>query len=201
MLRLQRGVLLPQHHLLCLRQRHSFSRVVGHKQRSGVQRRTTKNESSLVRFLTVAFTAVGRNIETIVKSLVTITGAELIWELKGLTPALFTEAKVGADEICSPEFEACGHKWKLKAYLGGNSEEEAGHVSVYFNLMSPDAVVNADYSLHISGEDAAFFRRSARSSALANLLWAVAAEAGAMADCSRTRISPPALRSAFPAAC
>ena len=52
----------------------------------------------------------------------------------------------------SPD-EACGQKWKLKAYLGGNKAEYAGYVSIFLHLESPDAVVNADYTLQISGRD------------------------------------------------
>ena len=81
------------------------------------------------------------------------------WELEGLTPAHFAAAKVD-DDTWSPEFDACGHTWKLQACLGGSDQEDAGHVSVFLFLESPDAVVNADYMLQISGRDLAPFSSS-----------------------------------------
>ena len=96
-----------------------------------------------------AFSTCG-NCKTFIAPLV-LTACQT-WELEGLTPAHFAAANVG-EEIYSPVFDACGIKWKLSAYLGGNKAEHAGYVSVYLNLLSPDAVVNADYTLQLSGKD------------------------------------------------
>ena len=72
------------------------------------------------------------------------------WELEGLTSAHFAAAKAG-NEIYSPEFDACGHKWKLKACLNGTTGYA---VFVGLLLVSADAIVHADYTLQISGRDA-----------------------------------------------
>ena len=83
------------------------------------------------------------------------TPTSYTWRIRGVTLSHFTRdgprrAKVG-DVIHSPEFEACGHKWKLSAFLGGNKHEHAGYLSVFLHLESP-VVVNADFTLHVSGD-------------------------------------------------
>ena len=87
-----------------------------------------------------------------------VTGTHT-WELKGLTPAHFRSvAKRDGETIYSPEFESCGHRWKLCAFLGNTDViTDEDFVYVALCLVSPDAVVpNVDFTVQVRGDDVPF---------------------------------------------
>ena len=72
------------------------------------------------------------------------------WRLEGLTADSFTGAASGAvGRLLSPEFSALGKEWRLQAYLNGETAEDAGHLSVYLALRTPNTTITPYVPLSI----------------------------------------------------
>ena len=72
------------------------------------------------------------------------------WHIKGLTPDSFTGAANGAaGRLHSPDFSALGKEWRLIAYLNGVKAEDAGHISHFLHLRTPNSTITPHAALSI----------------------------------------------------
>ena len=88
--------------------------------------------------------------------------ATYTWQIQGLTLAHFTAAKVGKEQLFSPQFEACGFHWKLSAFMGGFDDEQSGSFCPMLTLETPDVILDVDWTMQTSGRDEAPYRASHR---------------------------------------
>ena len=72
------------------------------------------------------------------------------WHIKGLTPDSFTGAANGAvGRLQSAVFSALGKEWRLLAYLNGDRAGDAGHLSLYLLLRTPNSTITLHVALSI----------------------------------------------------
>ena len=66
-------------------------------------------------------------------------GTTFSWRVQGVTDSFFTGASSGAAGVLiSPHFTALGYEWRVDLYPNGRTVEDAGSVSVFLLLYSPN---------------------------------------------------------------